>query len=200
MNQYQERDFDARMERTRNRPLPSRSIAPSQAMAFSLVLVLAGLALLAYAGGTKATFLCRLLRQRRDAHPTRPSPWRRHEVPGAGPPRLPPTRRSRRRDTHLHDPAVPNRAPHRAHPVTGGYQPPRSRHRLLTQPAYTRPAGPYPPRNEHHRRKTTHETRTQIRVGSTPTTLSSPPDTTSPTHTQALGPRLSSLSQVRRRT
>jgi len=57
LNQYQERDLDARMERTRNRPLPSGSIGASRAVAFSLALVLAGLAFLAYAGGTKAMFL-----------------------------------------------------------------------------------------------------------------------------------------------
>jgi heme o synthase len=57
LNQYQERDLDARMERTRNRPLPSGSLAAPQAMTFSLALVLAGLAFLAYAGGAKAALL-----------------------------------------------------------------------------------------------------------------------------------------------
>jgi protoheme IX farnesyltransferase len=57
LNQYQERDLDARMERTRKRPLPSGSIAASHAMALSLALVLAGLAFLADAGGAKAAFL-----------------------------------------------------------------------------------------------------------------------------------------------
>jgi protoheme IX farnesyltransferase len=57
LNQYQERDLDAGMERTRNRPLPSGSIVVSHALAFSFALVLAGLALLAYAGGAKAAFL-----------------------------------------------------------------------------------------------------------------------------------------------
>jgi protoheme IX farnesyltransferase len=57
LNQYQERSLDAKMERTRKRPLPSGSITPPQAMVFSLALILAGLALLAYAGGVKAAFL-----------------------------------------------------------------------------------------------------------------------------------------------
>jgi protoheme IX farnesyltransferase len=57
LNQCQERDLDARMERTRKRPLPSGSIAVSQAIALSLTLVLAGLGLLTYAGGPKAALL-----------------------------------------------------------------------------------------------------------------------------------------------
>ena len=57
LNQYQERDIDARMERTRTRPLPSGSMTASHASALSCALVLAGLALLAYACGTKAAFL-----------------------------------------------------------------------------------------------------------------------------------------------
>jgi protoheme IX farnesyltransferase len=57
MNQYQERDLDARMERTRSRPLPSGSIAASHAIALSCALVLTGLALLAYACGTRAALL-----------------------------------------------------------------------------------------------------------------------------------------------
>ena len=57
LNQYQERDVDARMERTRTRPLPSGSITASHALSLSCALVLAGLASLAYACGTKAALL-----------------------------------------------------------------------------------------------------------------------------------------------
>jgi protoheme IX farnesyltransferase len=57
LNQYQEQDIDARMERTRTRPLPSGSITASQALALSCALVLSGLSLLAYACGAKAALL-----------------------------------------------------------------------------------------------------------------------------------------------
>jgi protoheme IX farnesyltransferase len=57
LNQYQEQDIDARMERTRTRPLPSGSIAASHAVALSCELALLGLALLAYACGTRAALL-----------------------------------------------------------------------------------------------------------------------------------------------
>jgi len=57
MNQYQERGIDANMERTRCRPLPSGTITPTQALAFSLVLILAGLAVLGQTGGVKTGIL-----------------------------------------------------------------------------------------------------------------------------------------------
>jgi protoheme IX farnesyltransferase len=57
LNQYQEQDIDARMERTRTRPLPTGSIAAWHALALSCALVFAGLALLAYACGTRAALL-----------------------------------------------------------------------------------------------------------------------------------------------
>jgi protoheme IX farnesyltransferase len=57
LNQYQERSFDARMERTRKRPIPSGSIPASQAMSLSIALAFVGLAILASAGGMKAMFL-----------------------------------------------------------------------------------------------------------------------------------------------
>ncbi len=42
LNQYQERDIDAKMERTRKRPLPSRTITPARALAFAITLIAAG--------------------------------------------------------------------------------------------------------------------------------------------------------------
>jgi protoheme IX farnesyltransferase len=56
LNQYQERETDAKMERTRRRPLPSGVLTPKQALSFSLALIIAGLALLASAGGIKVFF------------------------------------------------------------------------------------------------------------------------------------------------
>lgn len=46
LNQYYERDFDALMQRTKSRPLPSKRIEPSQAMLFGYLLSLAGLLIL----------------------------------------------------------------------------------------------------------------------------------------------------------
>jgi len=46
LNQYLERDTDAAMVRTRNRPLPSGQVRPTSALAFGLWLTLAGLAIL----------------------------------------------------------------------------------------------------------------------------------------------------------
>ena len=49
LNQVYERDTDARMRRTRLRPLPDQRIAPQEAAVFGGVMSLAGLAVLAYA-------------------------------------------------------------------------------------------------------------------------------------------------------
>jgi heme o synthase len=57
LNQYQERQIDARMERTRNRPVPSGIISPGAALSLSLALVIVGLSLLACDGGAKASGL-----------------------------------------------------------------------------------------------------------------------------------------------
>jgi len=47
LNQFLERDVDARMARTRSRPLPDGRIQPAEALAFGMTLTLAGLACLA---------------------------------------------------------------------------------------------------------------------------------------------------------
>jgi heme o synthase len=57
LNQYQEQDIDAKMERTRFRPLPSGAITPEQALFISLALFVSGQFLLACAGGAKAFVL-----------------------------------------------------------------------------------------------------------------------------------------------
>jgi protoheme IX farnesyltransferase len=56
-NQYQERDIDARMERTRHRPLPTRAVSPFLALFCALALIFSGLAMLALAGGKGPAFL-----------------------------------------------------------------------------------------------------------------------------------------------
>ncbi len=47
LNQYQERDLDSLMERTRNRPLPSGALTPSACLAFGALLAVAGMLTLA---------------------------------------------------------------------------------------------------------------------------------------------------------
>ena len=51
LNQYVERDADRIMTRTRHRPLPSERLQPSQALAFGIVLLAAGLGYLLVASG-----------------------------------------------------------------------------------------------------------------------------------------------------
>ncbi|MGD8328645.1 MAG: heme o synthase [Acidobacteriota bacterium] len=75
LNEYWERDIDARMERTRNRPLPAGRLAPAAALAFGTLISLAGLALLyttvnlpatlvAFAGWASYVFIYTPLKQR----------------------------------------------------------------------------------------------------------------------------------------
>lgn len=45
-NDYVDREFDAKVERTRNRPIPSGQVSPNQALAFVVALSLIGLAVL----------------------------------------------------------------------------------------------------------------------------------------------------------
>src|SRR5262249_38412901 len=57
LNAYIERDIDARMERTRLRPLPAGLVTPRAALTFGLALAVASTALLAWLGGTPAAGL-----------------------------------------------------------------------------------------------------------------------------------------------
>jgi protoheme IX farnesyltransferase len=57
LNAYIERDKDARMERTRSRPLPSGRIAPRAALIFGVVLAMGATALLYQVGGLAAAGL-----------------------------------------------------------------------------------------------------------------------------------------------
>jgi protoheme IX farnesyltransferase len=54
LNQYMERDVDARMERTRHRPLPEGRLRPAEAFALGLVLLAAGLLVLVRGAGPLA--------------------------------------------------------------------------------------------------------------------------------------------------
>ncbi len=57
LNNYMERDSDARMERTRSRALPAGRIEPAAALACGVLLVLAGVTLLASAVNLLSAFL-----------------------------------------------------------------------------------------------------------------------------------------------
>src|SRR5262249_19302524 len=57
LNQYMERDLDARMERTRRRPLPEGRLQPARALALGLVLLALGLGWLALAGTPLASLV-----------------------------------------------------------------------------------------------------------------------------------------------
>jgi protoheme IX farnesyltransferase len=57
MNQYQERDTDARMPRTAQRPIPSGRISRANVLTFSLFLLVSGLAITFLSGGMSAAIL-----------------------------------------------------------------------------------------------------------------------------------------------
>jgi len=57
MNQFQERDIDEKMERTRRRPLPAGMITPRQALSFALTLTVSGMLLLVIAGNAATIVL-----------------------------------------------------------------------------------------------------------------------------------------------
>jgi protoheme IX farnesyltransferase len=57
LNQIQEVEFDRKMNRTQNRPIPSMKIGQSHALLFCICNVIAGTALIYLAGGTIAAFI-----------------------------------------------------------------------------------------------------------------------------------------------
>ncbi len=56
LNQFQERDLDAMMERTRLRPLPAGTMTPAHVLVVSMMLIVSGLLLLGRSGWTSVTF------------------------------------------------------------------------------------------------------------------------------------------------
>ncbi|MCX6964567.1 MAG: heme o synthase [Verrucomicrobia bacterium] len=57
LNQWMERDIDARMKRTRERPLPAGRMSPRDALLFGLLFSLAGIAILGLFTNLRAAFL-----------------------------------------------------------------------------------------------------------------------------------------------
>ncbi len=57
LNQYLERDSDALMNRTKNRPLPRGVIAPHEALGFGIILILSGVAFLCWKVNLLTAFL-----------------------------------------------------------------------------------------------------------------------------------------------
>jgi protoheme IX farnesyltransferase len=55
LNQFQERDLDAMMERTLHRPLPTGTMTPAHVLVVSMMLILSGLLLLGSLGWTSVT-------------------------------------------------------------------------------------------------------------------------------------------------
>jgi protoheme IX farnesyltransferase len=57
LNQYLERDYDARMERTRRRPIPAGRVSPQRALSFGTLFVLCGCFLLVWQVNLLTAFL-----------------------------------------------------------------------------------------------------------------------------------------------
>ncbi len=57
LNQYLERDADSRMDRTKNRAIPSGLVSPSHALSFGIILTLGGVFLLAWQVNLLTSFL-----------------------------------------------------------------------------------------------------------------------------------------------
>ncbi|HLD69777.1 MAG TPA: heme o synthase [Candidatus Omnitrophota bacterium] len=57
LNQYLERDADSKMQRTKNRPIPLKVIAPNSAMLFGIVLILLGVLVLTVCVNLLTAFL-----------------------------------------------------------------------------------------------------------------------------------------------
>ena len=57
LNAWYERDTDARMARTRNRPLPATAVSPNQALGLGLVLTVVSTLVLAWVGGALAALV-----------------------------------------------------------------------------------------------------------------------------------------------
>ena len=57
MNEYQERDYDARMERTKNRPIPAGVITPNYALLLSIVLLVSGSAIIYFVSNVAVLLL-----------------------------------------------------------------------------------------------------------------------------------------------
>jgi protoheme IX farnesyltransferase len=57
LNQYIERDLDAQMRRTQNRPLPQKRLTPDQALGFGVMLSVAGFAILGFGVNPLTGFL-----------------------------------------------------------------------------------------------------------------------------------------------
>ena len=57
LNEYQERETDALLERTRGRPIPSNRVSPRAALLFAILLLSSGFFLLALSAGWSSAFL-----------------------------------------------------------------------------------------------------------------------------------------------